>query len=1503
MSNPVHNAHVASPLFNPNFSFSTYNTNSLFNYAHKTDVNRKHRTKNINTLCSQHDFVLIQDVRLYPSETHNHTLHDYINKGDKFFHSLAPPTQKKDGTKVANAGVITVVSSEVLKSYNISVMPLPNSLAGRALLLRASAKEGREKGTFYVLNLYLTPSSHASNRIEIDTLYTHLKSIIDSQLIMAGDFNFVENPTKDTASGAKSYDLPDNFFTTWNKFLDTYNLKEVHQDTHTYMEPGKLVTSRLDRFYISIGEAEWAAHQPHTHIAGIPHSLINSHKVFTYEGGVQKKVKISFGSDHFPVSLRFARPPPCIKRDPTIPRWVADDPFFLPLFEEKWLDVAYRFRDEHSFDLLKALKETLFAASEATIKARRDHKKGFGDKIHELSTLIKAIRVMHSHGSDHPFFSAHPDLCDLGGEEIRDRANEILREAGEDKKVTRPGAPSSQTHSPIDEIKLVIPSIRSRLHGLRTSLRDRPTSDPNEMARIAKKFWETIWAPRVRGEECIRPETYFGDFRREIPEDLLPQLPTVSDVTDAILASNNSAPGPDGIPFAAYRSICMHAAPILYLVLKDLADGAHPPPGYNEGLLFLLPKKDTLLPEHTRPISVTNADNRIICKAVVAAITPSLQHTLHPSQKGFVAGRQFEDHIRELNEHFYEVVEDKEVGGNFFILFMDTAKAFDSIDHCFIHEAVARSGLPPWFGSLVRALLTDCRVSPVFRGADRIWIDIGRGVKQGCPLSPLLFIICYDVLLERIAALPGAQPYACADDLAVSARNYLRLWEPMRLVDSFRRASGLGVNVDKTCIIEARPSSMAERLCTSPWPKVKLEISTTYLGIIFGRCITTPLIYKKALKKLSDRVINFYRPSRSLSKTRRVMLYNVFIITILSYIMKFFPIPYTKEGKGDAESVAAAAARRLILRYGMGTDYPYVYLVSPLNTTGPGTLVRDPWAVSVSTLASQSDLSCWDGVTEVPEHKNSTMRISKHIHNAAADFVKLALHISSPFRAVDHIKNSPHTQRAHIYKVSLSQGYSVLHDNDLQYKLENTWSLSHCEQLVDIINTNYSLLPPKFPTYIRSTHFDILANALPTSRRVLFLTIPIKAVRDLAPRPPCLLCGKGEDSVQHLFGGECEVVVKTRAILPNLFNSHFLTSQPKTRHPPLITLPVHNRVTQECRIATGRHVVPGSGVVIAAPLAVALDAVDADSAENPPPAADISTDREPFPDLSPEALGAADFTNVSLLAFPSGDKKLHRRRRQAASIAIAVSNAAVWYQRLGYFRFLDSPPPLDAAIHRLATMTALDFICATSKKVSGSAFGSAGKRSPQQEAAAKAYARDLLSLIEANALIGFTDGSANPNPGPCGAGACLYDKEETFVDEEIGALGRGTNNIGELWAVGMLLQLALRRVLAHPGRFTHLHIFTDSIYTIGCITKGWKASSNAPLISSIRTLLATVIAIIPVTIEWVPAHVGIEQNEHADFLAGEGSKQSAKGRVNVDRAYASPDFTFLPKRQTGAADT
>ena len=142
-----------------------------------------------------------------------------------------------------------------------------------------------------------------------------------------------------------------------------------------------------------------------------------------------------------------------------------------------------------------------------------------------------------------------------------------------------------------------------------------------------------------------------------------------------------------------------------------LADGVLPPSDFNSGLLFLIPKNGSLLPTDTRPISVTNADNRIIAQAVVNAITPYLYECLHPSQKGFIPRRVFEDHIRAINEAFYSVVEgDEDDGANLFILFMDTAKAFDSIDHSFIKTALKRTGLPDWLCILVAGLLPDVEV-------------------------------------------------------------------------------------------------------------------------------------------------------------------------------------------------------------------------------------------------------------------------------------------------------------------------------------------------------------------------------------------------------------------------------------------------------------------------------------------------------------------------------------------------------------------------------------------------------------------------------------------------------------------------------------------------------------------------------------------------------------------------------------------------------------------------
>ena len=109
--------------------------------------------------------------------------------------------------------------------------------------------------------------------------------------------------------------------------------------------------------------------------------------------------------------------------------------------------------------------------------------------------------------------------------------------------------------------------------------------------------------------------------------------------------------------------------------------------------------------------------------------------------KLFLSERQSTDHIVDLNEKYCKAIDDKK---QTYILFLDTRKAFDSIHHDYIHTLLEHCGLPTWFRTFVRNSLRDVRATP-----DKGFtpIDVGRGVKQGDPISGLLFIaVMQDIL-------------------------------------------------------------------------------------------------------------------------------------------------------------------------------------------------------------------------------------------------------------------------------------------------------------------------------------------------------------------------------------------------------------------------------------------------------------------------------------------------------------------------------------------------------------------------------------------------------------------------------------------------------------------------------------------------------------------------------------------------------------------------------------
>jgi ribonuclease HI len=165
-------------------------------------------------------------------------------------------------------------------------------------------------------------------------------------------------------------------------------------------------------------------------------------------------------------------------------------------------------------------------------------------------------------------------------------------------------------------------------------------------------------------------------------------------------------------------------------------------------------------------------------------------------------------------------------------------------------------------------------------------------------------------------------------------------------------------------------------------------------------------------------------------------------------------------------------------------------------------------------------------------------------------------------------------------------------------------------------------------------------------------------------------------------------------------------------------------------------------------------------------------------------------------------------------------------------------------------------------------FGKAGTRTAAQATAAKAEASARVAAASL-AIRCFTDGACTGNPGPCGAGLVVKFPDGRVIEKHR-ALGVGTNNIGELSAIGMALE-ALDE--AGVSAESEVVVFSDSQYARGVLTQGWKAKANVELITKLRAHLRTRPG---VRLEWVAGHVGLAENERADALAGRGVDESRR---------------------------
>ena len=330
-------------------------------------------------------------------------------------------------------------------------------------------------------------------------------------------------------------------------------------------------------------------------------------------------------------------------------------------------------------------------------------------------------------------------------------------------------------------------------------------------------FYEKLYSNMEDNRYCEMNEylqnTKFENVLSNEDKNMLDQFPTLDECTCAVFdMKENKSPGLDGIPSEFYKKFWKELKDHFYSCMRYSYEKESLTSSQRLSVITLLYKKgDKRQLNNYRPISLTNTDYKIIAFVLAKRLQRILDNIISKDQSAYIKGRYIGINAR-LIVDIFEYCESNNQEA--ILLFLDFQKAFDSVEWPFMLKTLEFFNFGHEFVKWIQILYKN----PVFRLKNNNWLSktcvMKRGIRQGCPISAIIFLFVAEVLSIRIRQneeIHGFKKKGMknevktlqhADDCTLPLKNIRSVKSAIREIDIFSKFSGMKLNLSKTeCIL------------------------------------------------------------------------------------------------------------------------------------------------------------------------------------------------------------------------------------------------------------------------------------------------------------------------------------------------------------------------------------------------------------------------------------------------------------------------------------------------------------------------------------------------------------------------------------------------------------------------------------------------------------------------------------------------------------------------------